>query len=424
VKKVEDKYIIEGGSVLQGEVKVSGSKNASLPVIAASLLNNGIVELENCPEIHDVKIMLDILCNLGCKITYSNSKIIIDSTNLNSWEIPNDLMHEMRSSVILVGALLGRVGKCKFTYPGGCEIGARPINMHLDGFEQLGVNIVECSGVIECESPKLTGTEIVLDFPSVGATENIMLASCLAEGVTHIKNVAREPEIICLQDFLNQMGANITGAGSNSITVKGVKKLHDTSFRIIPDRIEAGTYLLIAMGTKGEILLKDVSPDHIESLLHKMKRINCKITIGENSIYAKHHKFIKSSNIKTMPYPGFPTDMQSQYLTLMTIAKGTSIIVESIFENRYKYVNELIRMGANITLEGNTAIVQGVPSLKSAMVEAKDLRGGAALVEAALMAEGKSEITGIKYIERGYENLVEKLIAIGANIQKIKGNKS
>ena len=415
---MNDKYIVEGGSVLAGEVRISGSKNASLPVIAASILNDGIVKLENCPNIHDVKIMLDILSDLGCKITYNHSKIIVDSTNLNLYEIPNNLMHEMRSSVIIVGALLGRLGKCKFTYPGGCEIGARPINMHLDSFEQLGVDIIEKSGVIECESSKLMGSEIVLDFPSVGATENIMLASCLANGITHIKNAAREPEIKCLQDFLNQMGANITGAGSNSITIKGVKKLHDASFKIIPDRIEAGTYLLMGMATKGEILLKDVVPEHIESLLHKMKRMNCKIITGEDTIYAKYHKSLKATNIKTMPYPGCPTDMQSQYLTLMTITKGTSIIVESIFENRYKYVNELLRMGANITIEGNTAIVQGVNTLKPAILESKDLRGGAALIEAALIAEGKSEIHGIKYIERGYENIIEKLTNIGAKIVK------
>lgn len=415
---MNNKYIVEGGKRLSGEITISGSKNASLPVIAASILNNGIVELENCPNIHDVKIMFDILSKLGCKIIYKHSKIVVDSTNLKWYEIPNDLMHEMRSSVIIVGALLGRLGKCKFTYPGGCEIGARPINMHLDAFEQLGVKITETSGVIECECANLVGTEIVLDFPSVGATENIMLASCLAEGVTHIKNVAREPEIKCLQDFLNKMGAKITGAGSNSITVKGVKKLHDTSFKIIPDRIEAGTYLLMAMATKGEILVKDVIPDHIDSILHKMKRMNCKVVTGVDSVYAKYHKGLKAINIKTMPYPGFPTDMQSQYVTLMTVAKGTSIIVESIFENRYKYVNELMRMGANIIIEGNTAIVQGVTSLKPAIIEAKDLRGGAALIEAALIAEGHSEINGIKYIERGYENIVDKLTALGANIRE------
>lgn len=414
---MNNKYIVEGGKPLSGEIKISGSKNASLPILAASLLNNGIIEFTNCPETHDVKIMLNILQNLGCKVTYNNSKIVIDSRGLDSFEIPNELMHEMRSSVILVGALLGRVGKCQFTYPGGCEIGARPINMHLDGFEQLGVNIVENNGTIICECSKLIGNEIVLDFPSVGATENIMLASVLADGVTRIKNVAREPEIKCLQDFLNSMGAEITGAGSNTITIKGVTKLHDSCFKVIPDRIEAGTYLLMAVATKGEILLKDAYAEHIESLIHKLKRANCKILTSSSTIYIKSPKTLKSVDMKTMPYPGFPTDMQSQYVTLMTIAKGTSIVVENIFENRYKYVNELLRMGANIKLEGKTAIIQGVSTLNSACVEAKDLRGGAALIEAALIADGTSEIYGVNYIERGYENIVDKLSNAGANIK-------
>ncbi len=414
---MNNKYIVEGGKPLSGEIKISGSKNASLPILAASLLNNGVIEFTNCPEIHDVKIMLNILQNLGCKVTYNNSKIVIDSRGLDSFEIPNELMHEMRSSVILVGALLGRVGKCQFTYPGGCEIGARPINMHLDGFEQLGVNIVENNGTIICECSKLIGNEIVLDFPSVGATENIMLASVLADGVTRIKNVAREPEIKCLQDFLNSMGAEITGAGSNTITIKGVTKLHDSCFKVIPDRIEAGTYLLMAVATKGEILLRNVDSEHIESLVHKLKRANCKILTNSSTIYIKPPKILKSVDMKTMPYPGFPTDMQSQYVTLMTIAKGTSIVVENIFENRYKYVNELLRMGANIKLEGKTAIIQGVNSLNSACVEAKDLRGGAALIEAALIADGTSEIYGVNYIERGYENIVDKLSNVGANIK-------
>lgn len=413
---MNDRYIIKGGNVLRGELKVSGSKNASLPVIAATLLCNDVVELENCPDIHDVKIMLNILQKLGCKVDYNNSKIVVDSKGLSNYEIPNDLMHEMRSSVIIVGALLGRSGKCKFTYPGGCEIGARPINMHLDAFEQLGVSIKEDMGVIECEATKLSGTEIVLDFPSVGATENIMLASCLADGVTHIKNVAREPEIKCLQDFLNSMGADITGAGSNSIMIRGVKSLHATSFRVIPDRIETGTYLLMAIATKGEILVKDVVPEHVESLIHKMKRMNCKVLVSQDTIFAKYNKYIKAIDMKTMPYPGFPTDLQSQFVTTMALAKGTSIVVENIFENRYKYVNELLRMGANITIEGKTAIIQGVDELNAAKLEAKDLRGGAALIEAALVADGESEITGVKYIERGYERIVQKLTNIGAII--------
>lgn len=416
---MSDKYIIEGGRALNGEIKVSGSKNASLPILAASLLNNGVIEFTNCPRIHDVKIMLNILQNLGCKVMYNNSKIVIDSRGLNSYEIPNELMHEMRSSVILVGALLGRVGKCQFTYPGGCEIGARPINMHLDGFEQLGVNIVENNGTIICECEKLIGNEIVLDFPSVGATENLMLASVFADGITRIKNVAREPEIKCLQDFLNDMGAEVVGAGSNTITIKGVKSLHDSCFRVIPDRIEAGTYLVMAVATKGEVLLKDVESEHIESLIHKLKRAGCKILTSSSTIYIKAPKILKAVDMKTMPYPGFPTDLQSQYVTLMTVAKGTSIVVENIFENRYKYVNELLRMGANIKLEGKTAIIQGVKNLNPAYVEAKDLRGGAALIEAALVAEGVSEVYGLNYVERGYENIVEKLSGVGASIKII-----
>lgn len=414
---MEKKYLIEGGNSLSGELKISGSKNASLPVLAATLLYDGVVELTNCPDIHDIKIMLDILRKLGCKVTYNNSKIIVDSSSLNSCEIPNDLMHEMRSSVIIVGALLARLGKCVFTYPGGCEIGARPINMHLDGFRELGVNIVESGGVITCTSENLIATDIVLDFPSVGATENIMLASVFAQGVTHIKNVAREPEIKCLQDFLNSMGANVSGAGSNTITIKGSSKLHTSKFKIIPDRIEAGTYLMMALATGGELLLHDLMPEHIESLIHKLKRCGAKILTSTNSIYIKKQKELKAIDMKTMPYPGFPTDMQAQYVTLMTTCKGTSIIVENIFENRYKYINELIRMGANITIEGKTAIVQGTKKLKSANLHAKDLRGGAALIEAALMAEGTSEITGVEFIERGYEDIVSKLTCVGANIK-------
>lgn len=411
-------YIIEGGHRLEGEIDISGSKNAALPIIAASLLNKGIVEIENCPKIHDVKIMFSILEKLGCKINTSNSKILIDTTNVNNCEIPEDLMHEMRSSVIIVGALLGRQGCCKFTYPGGCEIGARPINMHLDAFKQLGVEIKEEKGYINCCSNNLAGTEIVLDFPSVGATENIMLASCLAYGTTYIRNVAREPEIKSLQEFLNNMGAKISGAGSNTIIINGVKELHDTSFKIIPDRIETGTYLCMVAGCGGEVKLNNANSEHLNAVIHKLKQTNCKVGVSKNSIYLKMNKELHPTNIKTMPYPGFPTDMQSQFVTLLTKAKGTSIMVENIFENRFKYVNELIRMGANITIEGKAAIIQGVSKLTAANLEAKDLRGGAALVAAAMMAEGISNVSGIIYIKRGYENLVEKLTILGAKIKE------
>lgn len=411
-------YIIEGGYKLAGEIDISGSKNAALPIIAASILNEGITVIENIPDIRDVKMMCSILESLGCKITKEKNKIIIDATEIKNSEIPENLMHEMRSSVIIAGALLGRLHECKFTYPGGCEIGSRPINLHLEAFKQLGVSIEEDNGFINCNCQSLQGTDIVLDFPSVGATENIMLASCLADGVTYIRNVAREPEIKNLQDFLNSMGANIVGAGSNTIKVRGVKKLHDSTFQIIPDRIEAGTYLCMAAATKGEIKINHVNSEHISTILHKLKQMNCKIGVSKDSVQIKANRELLGTNIKTMPYPGFPTDMQSQFVTLLSISKGTSIVVENIFENRFKYVNGLVKMGANITLEGRTAIIQGVSKLSAANVEAKDLRGGAALIAAALSAEGKSIVVDTEYIARGYENLVEKLTILGAKIRK------
>lgn len=411
-------YIIEGGHKLSGNIDISGSKNATLPILAATILNAGITSINNVPNIKDVNTMCAILEKLGCVVKRTNDIVTVDSSNIITSEIPEELMKEMRSSVIIAGALIGRTKKCQFTYPGGCEIGSRPINLHLEAFEQLGVTIDEKNGYINCVSNNLEGTEIVLDFPSVGATENIMLASVFAEGETKIKNVAREPEIKNLQDFLNSMGAKIKGAGSNTIVIKGVKALHDTEFNVIPDRIEAASYLCMAAITSGEIILNKVNPEHISSALHKLKRMNLKIAHSKNEVYLKTVKHLSPINIKTMPYPGFPTDMQSQFTTLLTLAKGTSIIVENIFENRYKYVNELLKMGAKITLEDRTAIIQGVESLYGANVEAKELRGGVSLVTAALVARGTTKITGIGFIERGYENLTKKLTILGAKILK------
>lgn len=413
-----EKYIIEGGYPLEGVIKISGSKNAALPIIAATILNGGVSILENCPDIHDVKMMFTILEELGARIERINDEIIIDTSKINKMEIPANLMREMRSSVIIAGALIGRFGKCTFTYPGGCEIGARPINMHIDAFKQLGVDINEEYGYISCECKKLNATDITLDFPSVGATENIMLASCLTEGTTYIRNVAREPEIKDLQEFLNKMGAKIKGAGSNTIVVTGVKKLHDVRHKVIADRIETGTYMCMVVATRGKAELINTNPEHVTAVIHKLKRMGVKIKSSKDAINIESNGTIISSNIKTSPYPGFPTDMQSQITSLLTKAKGTSIIVENIFENRYKYVNELIRMGANINVEGKTAIIQGVSKLYGAEVEIKDLRGGAALVLAGLMADGITTVSGINYLERGYENLMEKLTIIGAKIHK------
>lgn len=412
------KYIIEGGNRLEGTISISGSKNAALPILAATILNGGISIIENCPDIHDVKMMFDILEKLGAKVEKNGNTVTVDSQNLNKTEIPANLMREMRSSVIIAGALIGRFGECTFTYPGGCEIGARPINMHIDAFRQLGVTVNEEHGYIRCECNGLKATDITLDFPSVGATENIMLASCLAEGTTYIRNVAREPEIIDLQNFLNEMGAKIKGAGSNTIVVTGVRKLHEVRHKVIADRIEAGTYLCMVAATLGKADLVNANPEHVSAVIHKLKRMGIKVKTGKNYINIEANNRILPIMIKTSPYPGFPTDMQSQMGGLLTIAKGTSIIVENIFENRFKYVNELIRMGANINIEGKTAVIQGVPKLYGAEVETKDLRGGAALVLAGLVAEGTTKINGIHYLERGYEKLTEKLSIIGAKIHK------
>lgn len=411
-------YEIEGGYILRGEIDVSGSKNATLPIIAASLLNEGVSVIKNVPDIRDVKIMCSILRKIGCKITREKDVLIIDATTITSSQIPADLMREMRSSVIIVGAMIGRQKECFFTYPGGCEIGSRPINLHLEAFNLMGVEVSEQSGNIECKATKLVGTEIVLDFPSVGATENIMLASVLTEGITYIKNVAREPEIVCLQNFLNSMGADVSGAGSNTIKIKGVKKLHNTEFLMISDRIEAGTYMCMAAATKGEIVLNNVSTEHLAAVIHKLRQMNCKIHTYKNKIKMSANRTLKTTNIKTMPYPGFPTDMQSQFVTTLALAEGTSIVVENIFENRFKYVPELIKMGAKITVEGTTAIIQGIDNYFGANVQAKDLRGGAALIEAALAANGVSKVEGIEFVERGYENLVKKLTILGAKIRK------
>lgn len=332
-------YVIEGGRKLTGEVDISGSKNASLPIIAATLLNKGITKLYNVPNIHDVQIMLKILKVLGCKIKKSSGKIVIDSRKINKKEIPEELMNQMRSSVILAGALISRNKEVVFSYPGGCDIGARPIDLHLEGFRKIGIDIEEKSGYIKCNCDNIIGSEITLDFPSVGATENIMLASVYGEGTTIIKNAAREPEIIDLQNFLIKMGANIEGAGESVITIEGINKVKkDISYTVMPDRIEAGTMLCAAAITGGNIKINKVIPEHISSVIYKLEKMGCIINSKKNSIYIEAPKKLKAEDIKTMPYPGFPTDMQSIMASVLTVSKGSSIVVENIFENRYKYI--------------------------------------------------------------------------------------
>ena len=414
-------YIIEGGRKLEGEVEVSGSKNASLPILAATILNEGITKLYNVPEIRDTKITQEILKFLGCTVKKNKGKIEINSKNISKKEIPEHLMHQMRSTVILAGAILGRFKEVTFSYPGGCDIGARPIDLHLKSFEKLGINIVENAGFIICKCDKIVGANIDLDFPSVGATENIILASVYAEGTTNITNAAMEPEIVDLSNCLNKMGAKIEGAGTSNIKITGVKKLKDISYNIMPDRIEAGSLLCMVAATGGKINLKNVITDNISPLITKLEETGCRIAKGKNEIYLEAPKKLRAVDIKTMPYPGFPTDMQSVFASMLTVAKGTSVVIENIFENRYKFMSELKKMGAKITIEGKTAIIKGVRKLSGAKVVSTDLRGGAALVVAGLIARGKTQITNIEYILRGYEGLDKKLRKMGANITLKEG---
>ena len=411
------KFIIQGGKELEGEVKISGSKNAALPILAATVLNAGKTTLYNVPNIQDVRTMFKILEEIGGKVVKKHNKIIIDTSNVHKFEIPENLMRQMRSSVILAGALLGKYKKAQFSYPGGCDIGSRPIDLHLKAFEKLGIEIKEEYGEISCNTNKIIGNEINLDFPSVGATENIILSSVMCEGKTIITNAAREPEIEDLSKILNKMGAKIKGAGTDKIEIIGVKNLSETSYNVMPDRIEAGTYLVIGAITGGNIKITNANPEHIKPILDKLEEANCKIEIEKNAVNIVAPKRVKSIDIKTMPYPGFPTDMQSVFGALLTTAKGTSIITENIFENRYKYLQELSRMGAKIKIEGRTAIIKGTRKIQGANVVATDLRGGAAMIAEALHAKGISQIENINYILRGYENIEEKLKNIGANIE-------
>ena len=410
------KLIIQGGKKLEGEVQISGSKNAALPIIAGTVLIKGKTTLYNVPNIQDVQTMFEIIKDIGGKVTKKNNKIIIDTSKIHTYEISENLMRKMRSSVILAGAIIGKYKKANFSYPGGCEIGSRPIDLHLKGFEKLGINIKEEYGEIICEADKIVGTQIHLDFPSVGATENIILASCLAEGVTVLTNAAKEPEIEDLVKFLNKAGAKIKGAGTDRVEIIGVKKLTEVSYNIMPDRIEAGTYLVAGAITGGNLKVTNLNSNHIEPILNKLEEAGCVLKIEKNAVEIKAPKRIKAVDIKTMPYPGFPTDMQSIFGALLTTAKGTSIITENIFESRYKYVQELNRMGAKINVEGRTAVIKGTKRIQGASVVASDLRGGAALVLEALVAKGVTQVDNVHYILRGYENIVDKLKNLGAKI--------
>lgn len=412
-------YIINGGKSLFGEINISGSKNATLPILAGSILNKGIVKLYNVPEIEDVYITLKILKHLNCKIKRIKNKVIIDSREMISKPIPEELMRKLRSSVILAGSLISRFKEAEFSYPGGCDIGSRPIDLHLIAFKKMGIKLEENNGIIKCTALKTNDAIIHLDFPSVGATENIILASVCSENTVIIENAAMEPEITDLCEFLIKMGAKIQGVGTNIIKIVGVKNLKDVSYNIMPDRIEAGTFLVAAVMTKGNIKINKVNIEHLNPILYKLEECGANIEKGKDWIRIKMTKRTGRLEIKTMPYPGFPTDMQAIFGALLTLSKGTSTINETIFENRFKYTKELIRMGAKIKQEGNTIIIEGKRKLNSANVEATDLRGGMALVLAGLSAKGETNVDKIGYILRGYEKLDEKLRKLGADIRRI-----
>lgn len=414
-----EKYKINGGKPLSGKIKIDSAKNAVLPILAASILTDEEVVIMDCPKIKDVLSMIKILNYIGVKTEFSQDNLVIDSSGINSYVLPPSLTGELRSSVFMMGSLLSRVKKARLAYPGGCDIGLRPLDIHINAVEELGVTVAEASGELICSAGRVRGKEIYLDYPSVGATENAMLLAVLAEGKTEIHNPAKEPEIIDLMNFLNSMGARVFGAGTSTIFIEGVKRLHGTCYKPIPDRIECGTFLIGAAITGGEIELSNCNAKNISSLIHKLCDNTCKITIKNDIIHLKGGSVKKSFSLETGPYPSFPTDLQSQTMALATVSEGTSVITETVFETRFNHVSELIRMGAGITVKGRTAIINGVSKLHGACVSAKDLRGGAALVLAGLSAEGETVVSDIHHIERGYLNFDQKLKALGADIKRI-----
>lgn len=415
-----DKYVINGGLPLHGEVEISGAKNAAVAIIPAALMVDGVCRIENLPQISDTDMLLTILSELGARVKYINSSTIeIDCTDVHLQDAPFDLMRKIRASYYLIGAMLGRFGRAKTTMPGGCNFGVRPIDQHIKGMTALGAEVEVKNGFVlaEANGGRLHGARIYLDKVSVGATMNIILAATLAQGRTIIENAAREPHIVDLANFLNSMGADVRGAGTDTVKVNGVDKLHGGTYTIIPDQIEAGTYMVAAAATGGEVLVKNVIPKHLECISAKLRETGTIVQEYEDSILVKGASTLRRANIKTLPYPGFPTDMQPQMGVLLCLAQGTSVITEGIYDNRFKYVNELRKMGAEIQVDGRVAVIEGSASLTGAPVMACDLRAGAAMVIAGMCASGVTEVEDIHYIERGYENFVGKLRKLGADIE-------
>jgi UDP-N-acetylglucosamine 1-carboxyvinyltransferase len=415
-----DKLIIHGGKKLKGEVVISGAKNAALPLIAASLLTSGYCLINNVPDLKDVITMGRLLSNLGAGFQYKNGKATINTDGINSFEAPYDLVRTMRASILVLGPLLARFGKAKVSLPGGCSIGARPINLHLMGLEKMGADIKLESGYVIAKGKRLKGSSIYLDIPTVTGTENLMMAASLAKGRTLLENAAREPEVVDLANALISMGAKIKGAGESIIEIEGVDELRPVNHSIIPDRIEAGTFMTIAGITGSDIIIKGCKPEHLDASIMKLKEAGLLFEDVSDSIRVLGPPRPKSADIKTMPYPGFPTDMQAQFMALMSIADGTSIIKETIFENRFMHVAELRRMGADITVEGGTAMVKGNFKLKSAPLMATDLRASASLVVAALAAKGDTIINRLYHLDRGYDKMEDKLLKLGADVRRVK----
>lgn len=417
-----EKLIVKGGNRLVGAVKTSGAKNAVLPIIAASILGTTPSHLDEVPMLEDVHTISEVLKCLGLAVECSLEKNVldIDSTEITSYEAPYELVRTMRASFLVMGPLLARIGKARISMPGGCAIGARPIDIHLKGFEALGVKIEQGHGYIEASAPEgLKGTSIYFDFPSVGATENIMMAASLAEGTTILENAAEEPEIVDLANYLNKMGAKIRGAGTDTIRIEGVEKLHGADYTIIPDRIEAGTYMIAAAMTGGDIVVENVLPEHQKPLIAKLREAGAVVEEDIDKVRVIGKNPLKAVSIKTLPYPGFPTDMQAQMMAMMVIAEGRSKVTETVFENRFMHVVELNRMGAQISTEGRSAVIDGPCKLTGCDVRATDLRAGAAMILAGLVAEGTTRIGDLHHIDRGYENIVAKLKNLGADIERV-----
>ena len=418
-----DKIEIQGGIPLQGEVVISGAKNAALPLLASAILVDGRVTFENIPDLMDVASIKLLLEDLGAKIESRDRILDVDASGIDNCEAPYDLVRKMRASILVLGPLLARLGKARVSLPGGCAIGARPVDMHLKGLEALGASISIQHGYIEATAPELVGSEIYFDIPTVTGTENLMMAACLAGGKTVLRNSAREPEIIALARALNQMGADIRGAGTAKIEICGVERLNSACIRVIPDRIEAGTFMVAAAATRGNVLIKGCEPDHMGGIISKLREAGSIVEIEAAGVRVRAGESMTGTDIKTLPYPGFPTDMQAQFILLNSVAEGSAAVTENIFENRFMHVQELQRMGANIELKGHTALVHGVEQLNGAPVMATDLRASAGLVLAGFVATGQTVIDRIYHIDRGYDCIEEKLSQLGGEIQRVSGRK-